>query len=476
MHWTAACGRSSTGLPRSPSRRARMRASLALLALLATAPTAAQPPARNAQVDSMLAAISATRIEARIRKLVSFRTRHTLSRTDSDTQGIGAARRWIKAELEQCSRDAGGRLGVELDSFIQQPARRVPQPVEIVNIVATLPGTQPQAANRIYVVSGHYDSMPTDVMDAQSAAPGANDDASGVAAVMEMACAMAFQRYDATLVFMAVAGEEQGLLGSAHWAEEAKKKGLNIAGMISNDIIGSPTGADGERHAGEVRLFANGLPALINSKSPELEQIARSGGEDDTPTHELGRYLKDTAERYVAGMSVRLIARPDRFLRGSDHLSFLERGYPAVRLVEPAEDYRHQHKNVTVVNGVQQGDLVQYVDFDYIAKVARINAAGLASLALAPATPRDAGIEVVQLENDTTLRWRANDEPDLAGYRIVWREVGAPAWQYSRDAGNVTRFTLKGVSKDDYVFGVVAVDRDGNASPAAFPRPWRPQK
>ena len=453
-----------------------MRASLAAAALFIALPAAAQAPARNAQVDGLLSAISAASIEARVRKLVSFGTRHTLSRTDSDTQGIGAARRWIKAELDQCSRAAGGRLRVELDPFTQPPVRRVPQPVEIVNIVATLPGTQPQAASRIYVVSGHYDSMPTDVMDAQSPAPGADDDASGVAAVMEMACAMAFQRYDATLIFMAVAGEEQGLLGSAHWAEEAKKKGLNIAGMITNDIIGSPTGADGRRHDDEVRLFANGLPALINSHSPELEQIARSGGENDTPTHELGRYLKDTAERYVSGMSVRLLPRPDRFLRGSDHLSFLERGYAAVRFVEPAEDYRHQHKNVTVVNGVPEGDLPQHVDFEYVAKVARVNAAGLASLALAPAVPRDAGIEVVQLENDTTLRWRANDEPDLAGYRIVWRDVGAPTWQFSRDAGNVTRFTLKGISKDDYVFGIVAFDRDGNTSPAAFPRPWRPQK
>jgi len=453
--------------------RARLAAAAALVVAL---PAAAQAPARNAQVDAILGAISAARIEARIRKLVSFGTRHTLSRTDSDSQGIGAARRWIRSELEECSRAAGGRLRVELDSFTQAPARRVPQPVEIVNIVATLAGTQPGAAQRLYVVSGHYDSMPGDVMDASSPAPGANDDASGVAAVMEMACVMARQRFDATLVFMAVAGEEQGLLGSTHWAEEAKKKGLQIAGMISNDIIGSPSGPDGVRHDGRVRLFANGLPALINAHSPELAEIARSGGENDTPTHELGRFLKDAAERYVPGMTVDLIPRPDRFLRGSDQLPFLERGYAAVRFVEPVEDYRHQHQDVRIENGVQIGDLPQYLDFDYIAKVARANAAGLATLALAPATPRDAGIEVVQLENDTTLRWRASDEPDLYGYRIVWRPVGAPTWQYARDAGNVTRFTLPGVSKDNYVFGIVAVDRDGNASPAAFPRPWRPQK
>jgi Peptidase family M28 len=440
----------------------------------AAKPALGQPPPRNTEVDAMLNAIRAESIEARIRKLVSFHTRHTLSRTDSDTEGIGAARRWIKSELDACSRAAGGRLQVALDSFIQQPARRVPQSVEIVNVVATLPGARAESAKRIYVVSGHYDSMPGDVMDPKSPAPGANDDASGVAALMEMACVMAFHRYDATLVFMAVAGEEQGLLGSTHWAEEAKRKGLDIAGMISNDIIGSPTGPDGQRYDRRVRLFASGLPALINSKSPELAEIARSGGENDTPTHELGRFLKDAAERYVPGMTVDLIPRPDRFLRGSDHLPFLERGYAAVRFVEPVEDYRHQHQNVRLENGVQIGDLPKFVDFEYIANVARVNAAGLATLALAPAVPREAGIEVARLENDTTLRWRANEEPDLAGYRIVWREVGAPTWRYSRDAGNVTRFTLAGVSKDNFIFGVVALDRDGNASPAAFPRPWRP--
>jgi len=449
-----------------------MRASAALLALFAALPCAAQPPARNPQVDAILSAIRAPSIEARIRKLASFHTRHTLSRTDSDREGIGAARRWIKSELDACSRAAGGRLKVELDSFIQPPARRVPKPVEIVNVVATLPGTQ--APGRIYVVSGHYDSISSNVMDAESAAPGANDDASGVAAAMEMACVMALHRFDATLVFMAVAGEEQGLLGSAHWAEEAKKKGLNVAGMITNDIIGSPKGPDGQRYDGTVRLFANGLPALVESRSPVLGDIARSGGENDTPAHQLGRFLKDAGERYVPGMVVQLIPRPDRFLRGGDHLPFLERGYAAVRFTEPVEDYRHQHQNVRIVNGVQQGDLPDFVDFDYVAKVTQVNAAGLASLALGPATPRDAAIETVQLENDTTLRWSANDEPDLAGYRIVWRELGWPTWQHSREAGNVTRFTLPGISKDNFVFGIIAVDRDGNASPASFPRPWRP--
>lgn len=458
---------------------------LALPLTIAAPLQAADPAARNSQIDSIVAAVSPQRIEARIRKLASFHTRHTLSRTDSDTRGIGAARRWIHAELEQCARAAAGRLQVAFDSYMEAPGRRVPRPVEIVNVVATLPGMQAGAAERIYVVSGHYDSRASDVMDAESFAPGANDDASGVAAVMEMACVMAAHRFDATLVFMAVAGEEQGLLGAAHWAEEARKKGLAIAGMITNDVIGSPTGSDGRRHERRVRLFANGLPALLAAQqrggsefaqraTQELAAIARSGGEADTPAHQLGRHLKETAERYLPGFTVDLIPRPDRFLRGGDHLPFLDRGYAAVRFTEPAEDYRHQHQDVREENGVRFGDLPEFVDFAYVAQVARANAAGLASLALAPAAPRDAGIEVVELEYDTTLRWRANDEPDLAGYRIVWRQPGVLTWQFSRDVGNVTRFTLKGASKDDFLFGVIALDRDGNASPASFPRPWRP--
>jgi len=464
---------------------------MACTALVALGPIQAAAPAadaaaRNPQVAAIVAAISPQSIEARIRKLASFGTRHTLSGVTSDTRGIGAARRWIKAELDTCSKAAGGALQVEFDPFVQVPARRVPEPVEIVNVVATLPGTQPEAKQRYYVVSGHYDSMPSNVLDPAADAPGANDDASGVAAVMEMACAMASHHFDATLVFMAVAGEEQGLLGATHWAEQAKAKGLDIEGMITNDIIGSPTGADGRRNDMEVRLFANGLPALLAAQKSadsataqaaraQLDTIARSGGEADTPAHELGRYLKQAAERYLPGFSVNLIPRPDRFLRGGDHLAFLERGYAAVRFTEPAENYRHQHQNVRAEHGVQYGDLPEFVDFAYVARVARANAAGLASLALAPAAPRDVGIEVVALENDTTLRWSANVEPDLAGYRIVWRAPGEFIWSHARDVGKVTRYTLADISKDNYVFGVAAVDRDGNASPVTFAQPWRPR-
>ncbi|TRZ55113.1 MAG: M20/M25/M40 family metallo-hydrolase [Rhodocyclaceae bacterium] len=447
---------------------------------------AAHAAERIPQIENVVAGILPQRIEARIRKLAAFHTRHTLSETNSEDRGIGAARRWIKAELEQCGRETGGRLAVSFDSFTQPPSRRIPQAVEITNVVAVLPGTQAGARERHYVVSGHYDSRATDVMDARSYAPGANDDASGVAAMMEMACVMAAQRFDATLVFIAVAGEEQGLFGSTHWAEQAEKQGLRVSAMITNDIIGSSTASDGSVDNRSVRLFANGLPALLTAQNStitdgfallarkDLQSIARSGGEFDTPTHQLGRYLKEIGERYVPGFAVTLIPRPDRFLRGGDHLPFLERGYAAVRFTEPAEDYRHQHQDVRSEKGIQYGDLPEFVDFAYVAQVTRVNAAGLASLALAPAAPEDVGIEVSELENDTTLRWRANSEPDLAGYRILWRQPGEVSWRHSLDVGNTTRHTLKGISKDDFVFGLAAVDRDGHVSPASFPRPWRP--
>lgn len=440
----------------------------------------------NPHIEAIVAGISAQRIEARIRTLAGFHTRHTLSDTASESRGIGAARRWIKAELEQCNREADGRLQVSFDAYTQPASRRIPQAVEIVNVVAILPGTQAESRGRYYVVSGHYDSRATDVMDAKSHAPGANDDASGVAAMMEMACVMARQRFDATLVFMAVAGEEQGLLGATHWAEQAEKQGLNVAGMITNDIIGSSTADDGKVDNRSVRLFANGLPALIAAQNSaaadgfpqrarrELKAIAQSGGEFDTPTHQLGRYLKEIGERHVPGFTVQLIPRPDRFLRGGDHLPFLERGFAAVRFTEPAEDYRHQHQDIRSEKGVQYGDLPEFVDFAYVAQVTRVNAAGLASLAWAPAAPQEVGIEVSELENDTTLRWKANTEPDLAGYRILWRTPGAALWSNSLDVGKTTRHTLKGISKDNFVFGVAALDRDGNPSPASFPRPWRP--
>ncbi|TFW29191.1 M20/M25/M40 family metallo-hydrolase [Duganella callida] len=445
---------------------------LALAALLAAAPAlAAQPDTsrHQAQIDQIVKEISPARIEGYINKLVSFRTRHTMSDTVSDTEGIGAARRWIKRELERCG--AGTALKVEFDSHIAPVSARISQPTEIVNVVATLPGAQAASAQRMYVVSGHYDSRNTDVMDAKGDAPGANDDASGTAAVMEMACVMAKYQFDATLVFMTVAAEEQGLLGAAHWAELARQKNLNIAGMFTNDIIGSSHDEHGRKDDTQVRLFAEGLP-VQKENSEAVRTLIQTGGENDSLSRQLARAVKEAGERYVPGFKVNVIQRRDRYLRGGDHMPFLERGYAALRFTEPAEDFNHQHQNLRTENGVRIGDLPQYDDFNYIARVARVNAAALSSLALAPASPQKVQVRTAKLQNDTELVWQANNEPDLAGYRIVWRETSAAEWQGSKFVGKVTEFTMP-LSKDNVYFGVQAVDGDGNVSPASYPTPLR---
>jgi hypothetical protein len=443
----------------------------AATAIAAAAGAGPDTTPHQAQVDQLVKQISPKRIEATIRKLVSFQTRHTMSDTTSDTTGIGAARRWIKSELERCGAGANGRLQVSFDSHIAPVSARISKPTEIVNVVATLPGTQEASKDRLYVVSGHYDSRNTDIMDATGAAPGANDDASGTAAVMEMACVMAREKFDATLVFMTVAAEEQGLLGAAHWAELAKQQNLNVAGMFTNDIIGSSRADDGRVDNTQVRLFAESLPNTKEMSDTNRNLLA-TGGENDSISRNLARHVKEVGERYVPKFKVSVIQRRDRYLRGGDHMPFLERGYAALRFTEPNEDFNHQHQNLRVENGVKIGDLIEYDDFDYIAKVARVNTAALATLALAPAAPQQVKMLTAKLENDSTLAWQANAEPDLAGYRIVWRETTAATWQGSQYVGNVTQATVK-LSKDNYFFGVEAIDKDGNASVASYPSPQR---
>lgn len=433
-----------------------------------SAPALGAPGDRNPQIVRIVEEISVQRIETTIRKLVSFHTRHTLSETESDTRGIGAARRWIKAELERCS--AGTPLKVEFDDHLVPPGPRVPQPTHVVNVVATLPGAQAESRERIYVVSGHYDSRASGAMDETSYAPGANDDASGTALSMELACVMSRHRFDATLVFMAVAGEEQGLLGAIGYAKKARAANLRIAGMLTNDIIGNTRGEDGSVHRDRVRLFAVGVP-LRKELPKEVLDLLRTSGENDLPPRQLARFVKDAAGRYVPGTRVDVILRRDRYLRGGDHIAFLDEGYPAVRFTEPVEDWRRQHQDVRMVDGVQWGDLPEFVDFAYVAEVARVNAAAMAALALGPAAPEGVEIEAMKLEMDTTLRWKPNPEPDIAGYRVVWRPTTAFEWQHARDVGNVTRFTLKNVSKDDFLFGLQAYDRDGNLSVVTYPTP-----
>lgn len=472
-----------------------MQARLSALALaLCAASAQAQTPAPDA-LQAMLADVSPARIEARIRKLVSFGTRHTLSDIASDTRGIGAARRWITAELAACAKASGGRLKVEEQSFIEPPGNRVPQATELVNVVATLPGRGASKARHL-VVSGHYDSRNSDVMDALGESPGANDDASGTAAVMELACVMARHAdrlpFDATLVFMAVPGEEQGLLGAAQWARDARAQGLNVEAMITNDIIGSSRGDAGQHDPRRMRLFADGLDPLVRllmqatanrpagaadqkayaAMQAELLPLLQAGANEDLPTHQLGRHLKAAAEAALPGFSVQLIQRRDRYLRGGDHIPFLERGYAAVRFTEPFENFAHQHQNPRTENGVVYGDLPEFVDFAYVADVTRANLAGLATLAWAPAAPKGVRLDASGLTNDSTLEWTASDDPEVAGYRVVWRDTDVATWQQSRDVGKVTRATLP-VSKDNVVFGVLAVSRKGYASLASFPLPKR---
>jgi hypothetical protein len=435
--------------------------------LIVTAQTRRRPRL-NPGIASIVRQIDARNIEHTIRKLVSFGTRSTLSDQNDPARGIGAARDWLYGEFLNIAKTSGGRMTVEKQSYEQQKAARVLQPTIVTNVVATLKGSQPQAADRVYVVSGHYDSMCSSPTDAKCDAPGANDDASGTAAVLEMARVMAKFEFDATIVFMTVAGEEQGLLGSTHFAEEAKKNNWNVDAMLDNDIIGNSLGGNGIRDRGTVRVFSEGVPS--NETAAEAATRRSVGGENDSASRQLARFIKETAAEYVPQMKVMMVYRRDRYGRGGDHIPFLERGYPAVRFTEVNEDYRHQHQNVRIENGVQYGDLPQFVDFAYIANVARVNAAALAMLAYAPSRPK--GVTIIsRLSDDTELHWDANTEPDLAGYEIVWRETTAPTWTNSKAVGKVTSFTLKGMSKDNYFFGVRAIDNDGNRSPVSYPRP-----
>ncbi|MGH9940733.1 MAG: M20/M25/M40 family metallo-hydrolase [Pyrinomonadaceae bacterium] len=455
-------GRRAEGLRGSTARAAATRS---------RGPSAAR---RDPEIARMLAAIDARNIERAIRKLVSFGTRNTLSPQDNPTRGIGAARDWLRDEFQQIAATSGGRMTVELQSYVQEMNPRVPRitrPTRITNVVATLKGAQPESAGRTYVVSGHYDSMCGNPSDGECDAPGANDDASGTAAVLEMARAMAPYRFDATIVFMAVAGEEQSLLGSTYFAEQAKQKGTNIEAMLTNDIVGNTLGGNGVRERRAVRVFSEGVPA---AETPE-EARTRSGtgGENDSPSRQLARFIKEAGALYLPGFDVRMIYRQDRYLRGGDHRPFFERGFPAVRFTEPHENYDHQHQNVRTEGGKVYGDLPEFVDFPYVAQVARVNAATLATLARAPARPKGVGLVTRRLTNDTDLQWTANAEPDLAGYEIVWRDTTSPVWTNSVWAGNVTSYTVERLSKDNYFFGVRAVDRDGHRSPVSFPKPMR---
>ncbi len=428
-----------------------------------------QKPKPNPEIQKIVKGISTDKIGEYIKKLVSFGTRNTLSPQDNPTRGIGAAANWIFEEFQKISKDCNGCLQVEKQTFLQEKGRRIPEPTNLTNVVATLKGTTDP--DRIYVVSGHYDSMCSSPTDGNCDAPGANDDASGTAAVIEMARVMSKQKFDATIIFMTVAGEEQGLLGATYFAEQAKLKNSNIEAMFTNDIIGGVMTHKNKPDRNSVRVFAEGVPS--NESEAEANLRRSVGGENDSPARQLARYINDAANMYSPKFGVQIIYRRDRYLRGGDHIPFLERGFSAVRFTEPHEDYEHQHQNVRTENGTFYGDTIEYVDFGYIANVAGINVASVASLALAPAKPTNVGIDTTRLTNDTDLKWNANADVDIAGYEIVWRKTTEPLWTNSLSVGNVTKYTMKEMSKDNFFFGVRAVDKGGNKSPVVFPKPTR---
>ena len=429
-----------------------------------------QPPKKNALVEKIVREVSAKNIKATIAKLVSFGTRNTLSDTASDTRGIGAARRWLKSEFERYAQASDGRMAVEFFETVAPVSQRIPSPTRVVNVVATLrPERAGPSADRIIVISGHYDTMPGSATDAQSDAPGANDDGSGTAIVLELARVMSKYPFEATIVFMAVAGEEQGLLGATAWAEMAKNRTLKIEAVFNNDIVGSTVAGDGTKENRYVRLFSEAFSPLDTGSV--FRQRISLGLENDGGSRSLARYIKEIGECYNPQFGVALVYRLDRFLRGGDHRPFHERGFRAVRFSEVKENYDHQHQNIRVENGREYGDLPKFVDYEYCANVGRINAAAVATLARAPQPPENVGVLTSQPGYDTVLRWGKNPESDLAGYVVRYRQTSAPLWEKAVSTSDTT-ITLK-VPKDDYLFGVQGVDKEGNAGLYTVPRPVR---
>ncbi len=420
---------------------------------------------------ALLRQVDPDRIKATILRLVQFGTRHTASSQTDPVRGIGAATAWVVQQFQAIAATSGGRMTVQQQTFTQPVSATIPVPTTITNVIATLKGTA--SPERFYVITGHLDSRVTDVLNFTDDAPGADDDGSGVAVALELARLFATHQFPGTLVFATVAGEEQGLFGSAFMAKQMKAAGNDVQGMFSNDIVGASQAFDGTRpDPFTVRLFVEGIPTAATANQIALMQSV--GGENDGATHQLARFVTSVAPFFLTGMNVRVIWRRDRYLRGSDHISFQQQGYPAARLTEPRENFNHEHQDVKVANGVQFGDLAEFVDFDYTARVAKVNGAALWALATNPGTPKGLVIHTAPPvgfpgTNLTTLDWNANPETNLAGYEVVWRETTEADWTHVIPVGNVTTVTLD-MSKDNVQFGVRAVDTAGHRSPAAFPQ------
>jgi len=442
----------------------RFLAAFAVLALAAV-PAAAQTPPLSAFGEQPLlrelaAQVSPDRQHATIARLVSFGTRHTLSDTASNTRGVGAARRWLASEFQAISKDCGGCLKVDTPSEVFTN-KRIPKPTEVMDVLAILPGTSDP--ERVIVISGHYDSRVTDVMNATGDAPGANDDGSGVAAVIEAARVLSKHRYPATLVFAALAGEEQGLNGGHVLADYATAHGWKVEADLNNDIIGNTEGMSGVRDNTHVRVFSEGT--RTTETQSEADKRRYNGGEVDSPSRNLARFMDRLADQYLTNLDVVMVYRTDRFGRGGDQVEMLKAGYPAVRITEAQENYTRQHQDLRMENGVRYGDVIEGVDFPYLAQVSRLNVVTLAALAMAPAPPTGVAIGGA-VTPDTTITWTPS--AGAAAYRLWWRGTTDPQWRYSRLAPTAPA-GLKGVNIDDYFFGVSAISADGFESPVVFP-------
>ncbi|MEO5649729.1 MAG: M28 family metallopeptidase [Ginsengibacter sp.] len=421
---------------------------------------------RDPEIAQMVSEVSPDSLKSFINSLVAFGTRNTLSTQTDSKKGIGAARKYVLQKFNEFAKKSGGRLTAFIDTTtIPFDGKRVDKPVLLGNVVATLKGSDP-SDNRIFIISGHLDTRRTDVMDRTGDAPGANDDGSGTAAVMECARVMSQHAFSATVIFVAVSGEEQGLLGSSFMADKAKKENWNIEGVFNNDIVGSNNSNETDIIDNtKVRVFSEGIPAYETEKN--IARIRSLGLENDSKSRQLARYVKEVGERYVDNLEVVMIYRSDRFLRGGDHLPYLKNGFTAVRITEMNENFTRQHQDVRVENGIQYGDLPQFIDYEYLRKNTAMNLANLSNLAKAPSVPEDVKVDVKNLSNSTSFSWLAPKNGKVKGYYILMRETTSPVWQ-KKIFTTKNEMTLP-YSKDNYFFAVQSVNENGNESLPVVP-------
>ncbi|MBG6111578.1 Zn-dependent M28 family amino/carboxypeptidase [Flavobacterium sp. CG_23.5] len=440
------------------------------LLLLLSATTYAQITLNDPVIKKMVTEVKAENLEATIRKLASFGTRHTLSDTKSNTRGIGAAQRWVKSEFDKYALESGGRLSSTIDYFmIKADGKRIAIDSQLGNVMATLKGTDP-TDDRVLIISGHLDSRATDVMDAKSDAPGANDDASGVAAMMELTRIMSKREFPFTLIFVAVTGEEQGLYGAKHLADIAKESKWNVIAMINNDMIGnSLSSGTNLRDNTKVRVFSETIPYLETESEAKMRKATNR--DNDSPSRQLARYIKTITNQYVDQLDINLVYRNDRFLRGGDHTPFSQNGFTAIRFCERNENYNQQHQNLRTENNIKYGDLPEFMDFDYLRKITCSNLATFTNLAWSPKAPANAGIEVKELTNSSVLVWTAPEGKAVYGYNILIRETAASHWEKTIFVKDIKAEIP--YSKDNYFFAIQSTDELGHSSLPVFPLPIR---